>query len=379
MNLRKRLWIASLVGIFGATIAVSPAAAQFSKEELKCRGTIVKSGTKLAKTIAKVTTGCHKSRAVGKIPSGTDCNTLATADTKDKASKAADKFRDAVGGVKDKCVGILPADLGYGTCPAPCDAAVPTITTFSDVSDCVICLQETLVVDMTAASQGTPTPTLSKIDAKCHATIGKNQAKLVATIIKERTKCQGTAEKQGVSSGTAGCSLSDLNGKIDTARTKATAAISSTCAQADLIAVDSCETADVGLLPTCVTDDADMKGEELFQSYYGAIAPTWTAVTDIFVANGCAGSVCHGAAGGGGISDIADFTNGYNELLTEGVQCGSSSFASRVVPNDPGASFLIAKLTGTHDCGSAMPIGGTLSPADLDLITAWILDGAPQN
>jgi hypothetical protein len=76
----------------------------------------------------------------------------------------------------------------------------------------------------------------------------------------------------------------------------------------------------------------------------------------------------------------------------------------RVTPGDPGASFLVDKLAGTHNdrgydcaraaqgdpregpCGAAMPLGGgTLCLAGergrkrFDTVVAWIAQGAPNN
>jgi len=60
--------------------------------------------------------------------------------------------------------------------------------------------------------------------------------------------------------------------------------------------------------------------------------------------------------------------------------CATSSLRLRVLPGDPGASFLVAKLVGTHDCGSPMPLTGPpLSDEDLATIVGWIAAGAPRN
>lgn len=57
-------------------------------------------------------------------------------------------------------------------------------------------------------------------------------------------------------------------------------------------------------------------------------------------------------------------------------QCGGSKF--RVLPGDPAARYLIAKLTGVGMCsGSVMPkAGGELTAARIDVIRAWIGAGA---
>jgi hypothetical protein len=60
-------------------------------------------------------------------------------------------------------------------------------------------------------------------------------------------------------------------------------------------------------------------------------------------------------------------------------QCSPSRL--RVMPGDPGRSYLMNKLMGVNLCtGSQMPKAGTsLSSGELQSIGAWICGGAPQN
>ena len=109
-------------------------------------------------------------------------------------------------------------------------------------------------------------------------------------------------------------------------------------------------------------------------------AATWDDVRAIFGAAGCAVSGCHGSSNpSGGLGNLTNENTGYNELLNEDVFCGGSSYGSRVVPGAPDSSFLVAKIEGFYDCGSPMPLVGSLSPDDIDAIRSWILDGAQQN
>jgi hypothetical protein len=57
---------------------------------------------------------------------------------------------------------------------------------------------------------------------------------------------------------------------------------------------------------------------------------------------------------------------------------GCTSVKIRVVPGDPSASYLLAKLTGVGMCsGSIMPKAGSELPAaQLDVMRAWIGSGA---
>ena len=74
---------------------------------------------------------------------------------------------------------------------------------------------------------------------------------------------------------------------------------------------------------------------------------------------------CHGPGGGQGDLSLASF-----ESLLRGGKSGPA-----IVPGDPGASLLIAKVSGENP---AMPLAGDpLSEPEVDLIRRWIAAGAP--
>jgi len=108
---------------------------------------------------------------------------------------------------------------------------------------------------------------------------------------------------------------------------------------------------------------------------------TWTEVLDVFTLNNCTIAGCHGdSSESGGLGGLDEFDAGYSDLVGAPVGCVPSGFTSRVVPGDPDASFLLAKLDDTHDCGVLMPSGLTpLSDQHLDIVRRWILVGAPKN
>lgn len=109
-------------------------------------------------------------------------------------------------------------------------------------------------------------------------------------------------------------------------------------------------------------------------------ALTFTTIQSVF-STSCAGSGCHdGANNSGNLGNIDDKAKAYAELTTENVSCSPTSLAgkTRVVPGDADQSFLLKKLSGTHDCGLAMPaVGPSLSPAFLEGLRLWIESGAP--
>ena len=89
--------------------------------------------------------------------------------------------------------------------------------------------------------------------------------------------------------------------------------------------------------------------------------------------------VCHTSAGTPQGSLSLDAPIAYQNLVT--VRSVGKPAAVRVVPGDPGKSYLIQKLEGRADIvGDRMPLGGPyLSQSDIDVIRAWISQGAPNN
>jgi hypothetical protein len=98
-------------------------------------------------------------------------------------------------------------------------------------------------------------------------------------------------------------------------------------------------------------------------------------VHPIFNQAGCAGTSCHGGARPAEDLDLSTATVGYAELVNvPSLQCTSKLL---VKPGDIENSYLMNKLLGTGMCfGSRMPKSFSLSPADLDIVRAWIGSGA---
>jgi len=107
-------------------------------------------------------------------------------------------------------------------------------------------------------------------------------------------------------------------------------------------------------------------------------AATWSEVFEIFDYYNCSTSGCHGGSSSeGDLGKLDNYDKGYAEHVDAPVECGDSSYALRVAPGNPDASFLISKLEGTYDCGSFMPLAGSaVLQSDLDTIRSWIAGGA---
>lgn len=85
----------------------------------------------------------------------------------------------------------------------------------------------------------------------------------------------------------------------------------------------------------------------------------------------CGGELCHGGLGP---------SWPYAAIVGKpGSEC--SDHRLLVAPGDPGNSYLLEKLEGIHMCmGERMPRGGPyFTAAQLQTITDWICNGAPNN
>jgi len=69
----------------------------------------------------------------------------------------------------------------------------------------------------------------------------------------------------------------------------------------------------------------------------------------------------------------------YGALLGSVARAGSCAGRRLVVPGDPDASVLAARVGG-GTCGARMPLGGIpLPPGEVDTLRAWIAEGAPSD
>jgi hypothetical protein len=106
------------------------------------------------------------------------------------------------------------------------------------------------------------------------------------------------------------------------------------------------------------------------------LMPTLASIqAGVFSVN-CAVPGCHGGAGAQqGLRLDPGFSAGH--LI--GVASPQDATLVRVIPGNPGGSFLIHKLEGIQSVGFRMPSGGPYLPqSTIDVIRQWIQDGAPQ-
>ncbi len=108
----------------------------------------------------------------------------------------------------------------------------------------------------------------------------------------------------------------------------------------------------------------------------GAIEPTLASIQAHVFSPVCA--ACHFPAGPGPMPlDSEDAS--YQSLV--GVDSNCLPGTARVLPGDPSASFLVAKIEGQAGlCGDRMPPPplSMLSNEEIAAIRQWIADGAPR-
>ena len=107
---------------------------------------------------------------------------------------------------------------------------------------------------------------------------------------------------------------------------------------------------------------------------------TFARVQDEVLVPSCGGAGCHNPDSAKGDLNL-EGPDAYGELL-EAACADEQAFVEglvRVAPGEPTESFLFLKVTDPRGMGDIMPpFGDGLSQAEIDLIEAWILDGAKR-
>jgi hypothetical protein len=107
-----------------------------------------------------------------------------------------------------------------------------------------------------------------------------------------------------------------------------------------------------------------------------ALAPTLASIqANVFSVN-CAIPGCHG---GGTVQFGLRLDPGFSAGNLINVPSPRDANLIRVIPGNPGGSFIIQKLEGTQTLGDRMPqFGPYLPQSTIDVIRQWIQNGAPQ-
>jgi hypothetical protein len=120
--------------------------------------------------------------------------------------------------------------------------------------------------------------------------------------------------------------------------------------------VDAAQAA--GGTTACVDQDSDLES-----------GVTWMMLQEQVLAKRCG---CHTTPGGLGVT-----VTGLDLATRDGALKGGRNTPDAIVPSDPCASVLLAKVAARPPFGSRMPLNGVpLAEAERQLIVDWIAEGA---
>jgi hypothetical protein len=285
----------SLVAL--AVFAVPSSVAQVDAPNAACRKAIGKAVAKYDKTVRSSVGACVAAVLKDKRPTSTDCFDLspAGADDKGKIAAAAGKLTAAISGAKAKCDGVTHAlSLGqHSVCPSP--ASGSAITSFADLSTCLIDLVDAMAVqfeqrilaaeDYQAIMDLGGGGTAAKNLIGCSKKMDKAAGKLATTVAKERLACIQSSDKaSGPYNVPASCLSDDPTGKgkIAKARVKLDATLTKSCSlpAGDLALLGACG-ATPASLGACLREAEVLPGGPIIFAPDGAGSCPAKAVIDV--------------------------------------------------------------------------------------------------
>ena len=268
-----------LLLIAAATVFHGPRIAAAASTDVTCRKFIANSVRTLAYQALKAQNDCHDKRLRGLIDAAVNCNDLDDpsfpAASATGVNSAAAKLAS---GVTSSCgSGVsAPAANGYTSCPSPCNASTPVISTYADVAACLTCVakgQSAAAVETAYGS--TPPAQGGRTTAwKCqNEYLGKVMRTYAYARMKYQISCQYDEDRGKVSA--VDCATADLKGSIAKALATMLAKVAK-CTASDLAALTSCATT-VSQEQTCLRSAAETLTDALFDQMYPAVAvPTPT-------------------------------------------------------------------------------------------------------
>lgn len=240
--------------VCAATLA--PAGAQYSSRDAACRYKVAQATRNYTTMLVERGLLCHKQRAGGTLPSGTDCNDPATWGAngfgrgvyllgKDRAL-----HRDRIEGCNPDAPSL--AALGYASCPAPCDGIA--LGSFTALSDCTLCLADACMLDAMETVFGTTPLPAEPRTAKCVERAGRHLESYYNARTYMQQKCQLKKDK-GYAGWTAVPDCGDLDDPAHPFYAKNLAFRS----RRDAVLTARCDGVDVaGATGTCGSDPASL-------------------------------------------------------------------------------------------------------------------------
>jgi hypothetical protein len=276
MTIGRLLLVLSLV-----FVAMPRPAHALTPAEAVCRKTLAVNVLKITSTILKESIKCHRARMEGDpaVPATVDCNDVTQLPQKSLAKilKAERKLALRADATCE-LFGYAPADFGYVTCTAPCDAI--DILDFSgpqSVSTCLACQARAQFRIAGSATYGTfPNPPIldpASFALDCQRVIAKQLVRLQLTRMKNQQKCQTLKDKEKpLPTGVTDCRSADVRGKIAKLENKVLGALVNTCDYQSMTTLTSCAQ-ELSPERDCIVAAAADAADELFVQVYEPSLP----------------------------------------------------------------------------------------------------------
>lgn len=229
-----------------------------------CRSHLFAGASKLGRDTIKQLGKCHSQRLNAQLPSSTDCNLESSAPWAELRARDAESLHIRARKRCDVPPASSPATLGFTACPAPCDAEVPSITTYADVADCLECQTYRIAENLSTAVFGTPTLPAGT-EEPCWARLTRAVRHYIGVVLKTQRACQ-SAQDKGKLPSSVDCRTYDPRGRVAVAVELIASGVSY-CSDADLVALDSCAETVAGE-QACLEDEINAATSALFDAVY---------------------------------------------------------------------------------------------------------------
>lgn len=229
--------------VFGMTM---PAAAA-EKESRKCRSTIAKGSSSVAKTILTNVDKCHGAQNKIAADQG-PCNVIGSTPFDPKAKYPGVLAKNDAG-IDKACLGGDPVLDNY---PA------------ADASGAIFPAAEQTLGGNSVLALGNGNLGGDKTLVKCLGTVAKSRSGIINEILKNSTKCQAGIDKTAVTFGAIDGSCVDAGAK---SVAKAQAGIAKACPGIDGLALGVCSP-----FPQCAIDSAVQSGQSIARTIYSVPA-----------------------------------------------------------------------------------------------------------
>lgn len=271
---RIALAIALVVSLI--SLAAAPAAAVLEPRDAQCRVKVGEAARDYALFLTKRIGLCHRMRLKGTLPAAIDCA--------DPSTWAANGFQrgldlqfKALNRLPDRVATCNPtgglAALGYGTCPAPCNAI--TISDIPSLTSCVQCMVEDSVLGAAAAIYGTPPLSLTRAEQKCQERAGRYLTQYVKERLYLQNVCQHGVELVRDGFEMANCIAINTNThpfflRLQVIKAQQDKVLENRCEDIDVAALDACG-GDTTSLLACVAGEIETATDALWQMAFPTV------------------------------------------------------------------------------------------------------------